>query len=85
MSRFKLTNVSWILTCDFKFVKAPRNKLHKTPTTTRIKQKLQETLAKLILKLQVHDTFFGEKVQKNQLKHIFMGQSSRNKSHLITF
>jgi hypothetical protein len=33
----------------------------------------------------VHDTFFGEKVQKNQLKHIFMGQSSRNKSHLITF
>jgi hypothetical protein len=41
-------------------------------------------LAKLILKLQVHDTFFGEKVQKNQLKHIFMGQSSRNKSHLIT-
>lgn len=39
MSRFKLPNVFWILTCDFKFVKAPRNKLHKTPTTTRIKQK----------------------------------------------
>jgi hypothetical protein len=65
-------------------VKPTRNKLDKTPTT-RIKQKLQEALAKLILRLQVHDTFFGEKVLKNQLKHIFMGQSSRNKSHLITF